>query len=62
MDVTKVHAAIVAALAGVAVNSTGLLDPGGITGNISAASWLYGLFALPGLIAFFLAASLLRQR
>ncbi|MBD9371399.1 MFS transporter [Rhizobium sp. ARZ01] len=51
-----------AALAGVAVNSTGLLDPGGVAGNISAASWLYGLFALPGLIAFALAASLLRQR
>ncbi len=51
-----------AALAGVVANSTGLLDPGGVAGNISAASWLYGLFALPGLIAFALAVSLLRQR
>lgn len=51
-----------AALAGVAANSTGLLDPGGVAGNISAASWLYGLFAFPGLVAFALAVSLLRQR
>ncbi|MDR6756060.1 MFS family permease [Mycoplana sp. BE70] len=51
-----------AALAGVVANSTGLLDPGGVAGNISAASWLYGLFALPGLAAFVLAVSLLRQR
>jgi predicted MFS family arabinose efflux permease len=51
-----------AALAGVVANSTGLLDPGGVTGNLSAAGWLYGLFALPGLCAFLLAASLLRGR
>ncbi|WP_412178753.1 MFS transporter [Rhizobium sp. TRM96647] len=51
-----------AALAGVVANSTGLLDPGGIAGNVSAAAWLYGLFALPGLAAFGLAVSLLRER
>ncbi len=50
-----------AALAGVVANSTGLLDPGGVAGNVSAAAWLYGLFALPGLAAFALAVSLLRR-
>lgn len=51
-----------AALAGVVVNSTGLLDPGGIEGDIAAAGWLYGLFALPGFLAFALALSLVRHR
>ena len=50
-----------AALAGVVANSTGLLDPGGVSGDITAASWLYGLFALPAFCAFVLAVSLLRH-
>lgn len=50
-----------AALAGVVVNSTGLIDPGGVAGTVLAAAWLYGLFALPGLLAFSLAVSLLRR-
>ncbi|MDX3928760.1 MAG: MFS transporter [Shinella sp.] len=51
-------AAFGAALAGVAVNSAGLVDPGGIAGTVQAAGWLYGLFALPALAAFALALRL----
>ncbi|NTF86423.1 MFS transporter [Agrobacterium rhizogenes] len=40
-----------AALAGVIVNSAGLAHPGGIAGSLSAATWLYTLMALPGLVA-----------
>ncbi|MBB3608721.1 MFS transporter [Rhizobium sp. BK602] len=40
-----------ASFAGVIVNSAGLADPGGIAGSLSAATWLYGLMALPGLVA-----------
>jgi hypothetical protein len=36
---------------GVITNSTGLVDPGGIAGTVSAAHWLYIVMALPGLIA-----------
>jgi MFS family permease len=38
-------------LAGVIVNGAGLADPGGIAGSLSAATWLYALMALPGLVA-----------
>lgn len=50
-----------AALAGVIVNSTGLLDPGGVAGNISAARWLFLLFALPSLLALFAGLALKRR-
>lgn len=40
-----------ASLSGVIVNSAGLADPGGIAGGLSAATWLYGLMALPGFVA-----------
>ena len=40
-----------AALAGVIVNGAGLTYPGGISGGLSAATWLYALMAIPGLIA-----------
>ncbi|MBB3425087.1 MULTISPECIES: MFS transporter [Rhizobium] len=40
-----------AALAGVIVNGAGLTYPGGISGGLSAAMWLYALMAIPGLIA-----------
>lgn len=50
-----------AALAGVIVNSTGLLDPGGVAGNISAAYWLFLLFALPASAAL-LAGFALKRR
>ncbi len=51
-----------AALAGVTVNSTGLLHPGGLEGNASAAAWLFALFALPALAAALAALSLPRPR
>ncbi|MCF3638516.1 MFS transporter [Rhizobium sp. TRM95111] len=51
-----------AALSGVAANSTGLIDPGGVAGTISAATWLYGLFTLPALAAFALSVSLVGRR
>ncbi|MDK4705543.1 MFS transporter [Rhizobium sp. CNPSo 4062] len=43
-----------AALAGVIVNGAGLTHPGGISGGLSAATWLYALMAIPGLIAVIL--------
>lgn len=51
-----------AAIAGVIVNSTGLVDPGGITGSLSAARWLYLLMALPGIVSAAAALSLRRER
>ncbi|AYG58433.1 MFS transporter [Rhizobium jaguaris] len=45
-------------LAGVIVNSAGLADPGDITGSLSAATWLYALMALPGLIAIAMSLTL----
>ncbi|MFS8111639.1 MFS transporter [Rhizobium jaguaris] len=45
-------------LAGVIVNSAGLADPGGIPGSLSAATWLYALMALPGLIAIAMSLTL----
>ncbi|MDM9623606.1 MFS transporter [Rhizobium sp. S96] len=48
--VQSLGSAFGAAIAGVIANSTGLLDPGGIAGSMSAAHWLYIIMALPGLI------------
>jgi predicted MFS family arabinose efflux permease len=45
-------------LAGVIVNGAGLADPGGIAGSMSAATWLYALMALPGLVAIAMSLSL----
>ncbi|MFT4181666.1 MAG: MFS transporter, partial [Rhizobium sp.] len=47
-----------ASLSGVIVNSAGLADPGGIAGSLSAATWLYALMALPGLIAIVVSVTL----
>lgn len=47
-----------AAFAGVIANGAGLVEPGGIAGALSAASWLYLIMALPGLIAIGAALSL----
>lgn len=47
-----------AALAGVIVNGAGLTHPGGIAGSLSAATWLYALMALPGLIAIALSVTI----
>jgi MFS family permease len=49
-----------ASFAGVIVNGTGLIDPGGIAGNLSAAHWLYIVMALPGIVAVTAALSLRR--
>ncbi len=49
--VQSLGSAFGAAVAGVIVNSTGLVNPGGVAGSVSAAHWLYVLMALPGLIA-----------
>lgn len=51
-----------AALAGVVVNATGLIDPGGVAGSISAAQWLYGLFVIPACLAVVTAMTLLPAR
>lgn len=50
-----------AALAGVVVNSTGLIDPGGTAGNLGAAWWLFAAFTLPSFAAL-LAGLALRRR
>lgn len=50
-----------AALAGVVVNSTGLLDPGGVAGNLSAAFWLFLLFTLPSAAALAAGLSLKKR-
>jgi MFS family permease len=51
-------AAFGAALAGIIVNSTGLLHPGGVAGALTAAHWLYGLLALPAAVAILFALRL----
>ncbi len=42
--------ALAAALAGMAANLGGLLDPGGLEGTASAARWLFGMFTLAPLL------------
>jgi MFS family permease len=49
--VQSLGSAFGASVVGVITNSTGLVDPGGIAGTVSAAHWLYIVMALPGLIA-----------
>ncbi|MCO5150306.1 MULTISPECIES: MFS transporter [unclassified Shinella] len=51
-------AAFGAALAGVIVNSTGLVHPGGVDGALTAARWLYALLALPAAVGILLALRL----
>lgn len=55
-------AAFGAALAGIIVNSTGLLQPGGIEGAVTAARWLYALLALPAALAILLAIGLPHEK
>ncbi|SMF62554.1 Predicted arabinose efflux permease, MFS family [Pseudomonas sp. LAIL14HWK12:I11] len=52
--------ALGAALAGMVANLAGLTDPGGIEGTASAASWLFGVFALAPLLALFAAQRVVR--
>jgi MFS family permease len=56
--VQSLGSAFGAALAGVIVNSTGLVSPGGISGSVSAAHWLYVLMALPGLLTIAISLSI----
>jgi MFS family permease len=56
--VQSLGSAFGAAIAGVIANSTGLVHPGGIDGNISAAHWLYAAMALPGIVTVVTALSL----
>lgn len=50
-----------AAFAGLIANGAGLVDPGGISGALSAAYWLYLLMALPGVFAIGVSLSLSRR-
>jgi MFS family permease len=47
-----------AALAGIIVNTTGLVEPGGTEGALTAARWLYSLLALPAALAILLTLKL----
>jgi predicted MFS family arabinose efflux permease len=58
--VQSLGSAFGAAVAGVIVNSNGLVEPGGVAGSMSAAYWLYVLMALPGIVT--IAASLTLRR
>ncbi len=56
--VQSLGSAFGAAFAGVIVNSTGLLAPGGVAGGISAAHWLFVLMALPGIVTILISLSI----
>ncbi|MET3853809.1 MFS transporter [Rhizobium sp. OAE497] len=60
--VQSLGSAFGAAIAGVIANSTGLVHPGGVEGNISAAHWLYAAMALPGIVTVVAALSLRDKR
>jgi len=49
--------AIATAFAGLVVNLTGLIEPGGLEGTQNAATWLFGVFALAPVATFFLLLS-----
>ncbi|WP_027665008.1 MFS transporter [Rhizobium leguminosarum] len=50
-----------AAFAGLIANGAGLVHPGGISGALSAAHWLYLLMALPGVLAVAVSLTLSRR-
>ncbi|MBY5808772.1 MFS transporter [Rhizobium leguminosarum] len=50
-----------AAFAGLIANGAGLVHPGGISGALSAAHWLYLLMALPGVLAVGVSLTLPRR-
>lgn len=54
--------ALGAALAGMVANLAGLTEPGGIAGTMSAAGWLFGVFALAPVIGVFTALRVMRLR
>lgn len=51
-------AAFGAAIAGIIVNTTGLVEPGGTEGAVTAARWLYLLLAIPAALGMLLATTL----
>ena len=54
--------ALGAALAGMVANLAGLTEPGGIAGTMSAAGWLFWVFALAPVIGVFTALRVIRLR
>ncbi len=58
--VIMVSNAVGSAAGGMVTNLAGLIAPGGIVGAQSAASWLFGLFALSPLLAWLAVRRLLR--
>jgi MFS family permease len=60
--VQSLAAAFGSAFAGVIANTAGLAEPGGVTGGVAAALWLYGLISLAGLAAVFVVIPLFRTR
>lgn len=60
--VPSIAAAFGAALAGVIVNTAGLVEPGGVEGASAAAFWLYALMALPAAAAFLVAIVIVRRQ
>ena len=54
--------ALGAARAGMVANLAGLTEPGGIAGTMSAAGWLFGVFALAPVIGVFTALRVIRLR
>lgn len=59
--VQSLAAAFGAAAAGVIANGSGLVDPGGAEGALTASFWLYALMSLPAAAAFLAALSLIRR-
>ncbi|MBB2671100.1 UNVERIFIED_ORG: MFS family permease [Rhizobium esperanzae] len=51
-----------AAFSGVIANGAGLVEPGGISGALSAAHWLYVAMAVPGIVAIAAAMTLRDNR
>ncbi len=59
--VQSIAAATGAAAAGVIANGTGLVEPGGVSGALTASFWLYSVMAVPAGFALLSALALLRR-
>jgi len=60
-SVQSLGSAFGASISGVIVNSTGLVDPGGPVGDVSAGQWLYIAMAVSGIITVTVALTLSRD-
>jgi hypothetical protein len=60
-SIQSLGSAFGAAISGVIVNSTGLVEPGGPVGDVSAGQWLYSLMAIPGIVTIAAALTLSRD-